>query len=63
MKSHKLYEHLGFGFLAMFRSVRFICFIFLGVCFFMLLSGIAFLKTSTEYAPGYTTFDVLSIAN
>ena len=42
------WEHLGFGFLAMFRSVRFICFIFLAVCFFMLLSGIAFLKTSTE---------------
>lgn len=60
---HKLYYAFGFGYLALFRSMRFLGLVFLTMSLIMLVSGISFYKSSPVSEYGFTLFDTLSIAN
>ena len=60
---HKIYYVFGFGYLALFRSMRFLGLVFFAVSLIMLVSGLSFRFSSVIYEYGFTLFDTLSIAN
>lgn len=62
-RQHKVYERLGFGYLSLFRTMRFLVLIFITMCSIMLSAGIADARADTETVVGFTILDKLSIAN
>jgi hypothetical protein len=61
---HKAHERLGFGYLAMFRTMRFLLLIMLVMGILMLPIGILIYNSKEVPSPlGYNIFDELSIAD
>lgn len=61
---HKAHERLGFGYLAMFRTMRFLFVLMLVMSVMMLSNGLMNYFSKTDESPlGYNIFDELSIAN
>lgn len=62
-QQHKAHERLGFGYLAMFRTMRYLFIIQSFLAITTLLGGIAYRKFDPVKTPGYSAFDEYSIAN
>ena len=60
---HKPHERLGFGTLAIFRSMRFLASILAVMSLIMILAGYANFKAEPQSRAGYKRLDVLSLAN
>ena len=59
----KAHERLGFGYLALFRTMRFLALITFLLAIMMFIAGSANWRASPVAITGFNTFDLFSMAN
>lgn len=62
-KRHKPLERLGFGFLSMFRTMRYLVIVTGCMALIMFIVGIQYFKASPYFLPGFSASDLFSMSN
>ena len=62
-KEHKVHERLGFGYLALFRTMRFLLLIFAGMAMLMILAGVVDNYADNTAVAGFSFISSHSMAN
>jgi len=60
---HKVYRRVGFGYLAYFRTMRFLIMILITLSVLMIVAGTGYYATSPGNYAGYNYLDYFSLAN
>jgi len=58
-----VYRRIGFGYLAYFRTMRFLIIILITLTVLMVIAGTGYYATSPSKYPGYNFLDYFSMAN
>jgi hypothetical protein len=58
-----VYERLGFGYLALFRTMRFLLIVMMAIAIISFMSGIVDNAADTNYSEGFNNVDSFSLAN